>query len=131
LIIVPLAALDDLQALSLELQLPELAHRPLAQDPHYVELTPTNEQRTQITALLTEAFQRGHLHILTGTQALLGEGWDAPAINTLVLASYIGSFVTSNQMRGAGASYVSEKCSENGQHLAPRLPGTGRSNRRR
>jgi superfamily II DNA or RNA helicase len=100
LIIVPLAALDDLQALSLELQLPELAHRPLAQDPHYVELTPTNEQRTQITALLTEAFQRGHLHILTGTQALLGEGWDAPAINTLVLASYIGSFVTSNQMRG-------------------------------
>ena len=32
--------------------------------------------------------------------ALLGEGWDAPCINTLVLASSVGSFMLSNQMRG-------------------------------
>ncbi|MFV0555667.1 MAG: hypothetical protein ACK5LM_00975, partial [Lactovum sp.] len=30
----------------------------------------------------------------------LGEGWDAPAINSLILASFVGSFVLSNQMRG-------------------------------
>ena len=31
---------------------------------------------------------------------MLGEGWDAPSINSLILASFIGSFVSSNQMRG-------------------------------
>jgi len=31
---------------------------------------------------------------------LLGEGWDAPTINTLILASFVGSYVLSNQMRG-------------------------------
>lgn len=30
----------------------------------------------------------------------LGEGWDAPAVNSLILASYVGSFMLSNQMRG-------------------------------
>jgi hypothetical protein len=32
--------------------------------------------------------------------ALLGEGWDCPAINSLILASCVGSFMLSNQMRG-------------------------------
>ena len=50
--------------------------------------------------LLTEAFEKGLLHILVGTKALLGEGWDSPCLNTLVLASFVGSFVSSNQMRG-------------------------------
>jgi hypothetical protein len=30
----------------------------------------------------------------------LGEGWDGPSINTLILASFVGSYVLSNQMRG-------------------------------
>jgi hypothetical protein len=34
------------------------------------------------------------------TTALLGEGWDAPALNTLVLATTIGSYVSTNQSRG-------------------------------
>ena len=51
-------------------------------------------------AILTEAFRRGLLNILVGTAALLGEGWDSPCINTLILASFVGSFMLSNQMRG-------------------------------
>jgi superfamily II DNA or RNA helicase len=35
-----------------------------------------------------------------GTKSLLGEGWDSPCINSLILASFVGSFVLSNQMRG-------------------------------
>jgi hypothetical protein len=31
---------------------------------------------------------------------LLGEGWDAPVVNSLVLASAVGSFMLTNQMRG-------------------------------
>ncbi|MEI7832519.1 MAG: hypothetical protein WCJ56_04915, partial [bacterium] len=49
-----------------------------------------------ITALITE----GDITVLVGTKALLGEGWDAPVINTLILASTIGAFMLTNQMRG-------------------------------
>lgn len=45
-------------------------------------------------------FEQGKFHILVGTKSLLGEGWDSPCINSLILASYVGSFVLSNQMRG-------------------------------
>ncbi len=49
---------------------------------------------------LTALLASGRVNVLVGTRALLGEGWDAPAVNSLVLASYAGSFVLSNQMRG-------------------------------
>lgn len=45
-------------------------------------------------------FEQGKIQILVGTKSLLGEGWDSPCINSLVLASFVGSFVLSNQMRG-------------------------------
>ena len=51
-------------------------------------------------AIVTEAFQQGLFNVLTGTKALLGEGWDSPCINSLILASFVGSFMLSNQMRG-------------------------------
>lgn len=51
-------------------------------------------------AIITEIFQLGDIQILVGTKALLGEGWDSPCINSLILASFVGSFVLSNQMRG-------------------------------
>ena len=50
--------------------------------------------------LLTAQLQAGRIHLLVGTQALLGEGWDAPCINSLVLASSVGSYMLTNQMRG-------------------------------
>lgn len=45
-------------------------------------------------------FENGDIQILVGTKSLLGEGWDSPCINSLILASVVGSFVLSNQMRG-------------------------------
>jgi len=53
-----------------------------------------------LVALVTRLFQRGAIRVLVGTQALLGEGWDAPPINSLILASNAGSYMLSNQMRG-------------------------------
>ncbi len=50
--------------------------------------------------LLTELLEAGRIHVLIGTRALLGEGWDAPCINSLVLASSVGSYMLTNQMRG-------------------------------
>lgn len=49
---------------------------------------------------VSKLFERGELQILVGTKSLLGEGWDSPCINSLILASFVGSFVLSNQMRG-------------------------------
>jgi superfamily II DNA or RNA helicase len=54
----------------------------------------------QLTAAFTELLSRGRIKTLVGTRSLLGEGWDAPAINSLVLASSVGSFMLTNQMRG-------------------------------
>ena len=53
-----------------------------------------------IVSVMTTLFEAGHIEILIGTKSLLGEGWDSPSINTLILASFVGSFMLSNQMRG-------------------------------
>src|SRR6476660_4360868 len=50
--------------------------------------------------LLTQLFSEGAITVLVGTKSLLGEGWDAPSMNALILASFVGTDVTSNQMRG-------------------------------
>ena len=49
---------------------------------------------------VSKLFENGDIQILVGTKSLLGEGWDSPCINSLILASFVGSFVLSNQMRG-------------------------------
>lgn len=51
-------------------------------------------------SIVTELFNQGYIRVLIGTKSLLGEGWDSPCINALVLASFVGSFMLSNQMRG-------------------------------
>lgn len=53
-----------------------------------------------IVSIITTLFERGYINILIGTSALLGEGWDSPSVNTLIIASVVGSFMLSNQMRG-------------------------------
>lgn len=53
-----------------------------------------------LTAAVTDLFTNGHIEVLIGTKSLLGEGWDAPCVNSLILASFVGSFMLSNQMRG-------------------------------
>lgn len=50
--------------------------------------------------LVGELFESNCFSVLVGTKSLLGEGWDAPCVNSLILASFVGSFMLSNQMRG-------------------------------
>lgn len=69
-------------------------------DSNYMLIHQSEQIRHDIVHIVTEIFQRGEIEVLIGTKALLGEGWDAPAINALILASFVGSFVLSNQMRG-------------------------------
>ena len=93
------AALDE-EAAALGLDLSHLRWRPLAGCPGHVAVSEAGGGGRGLVALVTQLFQRGRIRILVGTQALLGEGWDAPTINSLVLASNAGSYMLSNQMRG-------------------------------
>ena len=56
-----------------------------------------NREKVRIVG---ELFEQGIINVLVGTKSLLGEGWDAPCVNSLILASFVGSFMLSNQMRG-------------------------------
>ena len=69
----------------------------------------------------TDGFQ-----ILVGTKSLLGEGWDAPCINSLIMASFVGSFVLGNQMRGRAIRTDDQTPGQGKQYLASGLPGRSR-----
>lgn len=73
---------------------------PYKEDDNFIKITPKDSAKHKIVALVTEMFNRGEVNILIGTQALLGEGWDAPCINSLILSSTVSSYMLSNQMRG-------------------------------
>jgi hypothetical protein len=53
-----------------------------------------------VVGALTRCLGDGRLRCLVGTRALLGEGWDAPCVNSLVIASTVGAYMLTNQMRG-------------------------------
>ena len=69
-------------------------------DENYVEVLVNKANRKNIVLKITELLKQGKINVLVGTKSLLGEGWDSPCINSLIMASFIGSYVLSNQMRG-------------------------------
>ena len=73
---------------------------PLAHDPNFCEVTISGGQNVELVQLITALLTHGDLTVLIGTRSLLGEGWDAPCINSLILATTVRAFILSNQMRG-------------------------------
>ena len=67
---------------------------------NYFKISISGSKKAVIVRLITQMFNEGYLTVLVGTQALLGEGWDAPSINSLILSSTVSSYMLSNQMRG-------------------------------
>lgn len=102
-IILPRSSMTLLREIALEKGLPEdaLQVTPLPYDEAYVRVAFENEGQLRcVVGIVTELFERGGVEVLVGTKSLLGEGWDAPFVNSLVMASLSGSYVGSNQMRG-------------------------------
>jgi superfamily II DNA or RNA helicase len=127
LIVIPVGSAEPLLDLAREEGLEHaVSMRPLDHDPGYLRVEPREHVRGRCVRWLTSLFSQGEIHVLVGTASLLGEGWDAPAVNTLVLASVIGSFVTSNQMRGRAirADPGNETKTANIWHLVSLLPGS-------
>ena len=99
-VIVPSSSKEILQSEAKRMGLDEVNLNVLSYDSEYVSLSLNDKIRSDIVRIITKVFERGLIHVLIGTKSLLGEGWDAPAINSLILASFVGSYVLSNQMRG-------------------------------
>lgn len=74
--------------------------KPFDRDENYIKINAKGKKRALLVNLITEMFNEGFITIMVGTQALLGEGWDAPCINSLILSSTVSSYMLSNQMRG-------------------------------
>lgn len=87
---------DHLAALQASLPDETLNTSPAPELPDFLRVSGSERLTDAFTSLL----KAGNLRVLVGTRALLGEGWDAPVINSLILASFIGSFMLTNQMRG-------------------------------
>lgn len=102
IVIIPSSAKNTLNKIIKNLNIPEshLNVEKLPYDDDFIKIKIKGCHNTKIVHLVTEIFSLGEIEILIGTKSLLGEGWDAPFINTLVLASFVGSFMLSNQMRG-------------------------------
>ncbi len=100
IVIIPATAYPAFAAKAAKYGINKFDSEPVPFDNSYVIINQGIGIGHHIVHIVTEIFQRGEVEILIGTKSLLGEGWDAPAINSLVLATFVGSFVLSNQMRG-------------------------------
>jgi len=102
LVVVPTSAEEMVRrsAAALGFKPHDLSISPMAHDPSFSCVEIHGEYYRGSVRLITAVFEQGGITVLVGTKSLLGEGWDAPCINTLVLASFVGSFMLSNQMRG-------------------------------
>ncbi|KDA06184.1 hypothetical protein DC31_13065 [Microbacterium sp. CH12i] len=75
-----------------------------------VEITddygPTRELRVpgvgsgRVVAAVSELISRGRVRLLVGTRGLLGEGWDCPAVNTLIDLTAVATSSATQQLRG-------------------------------
>lgn len=100
MIIIPTSAYPAFEAKATKHGITQINSSPVPFDNNYILINQTEQLKHDIVHIITQIFQQGEIEVLIGTKSLLGEGWDAPAINSLILASFVGSFVLSNQMRG-------------------------------
>ncbi|WP_462251162.1 DEAD/DEAH box helicase family protein [Ekhidna sp.] len=120
LIIIPKTALSKLTEVSSKYGIDKIRTKPLEYDQDYLIVNVNDKMRHDIVHIVTQTFESGEITVLVGTKSLLGEGWDAPSINALILASFVGSFVLSNQMRGRAIRTVRSNHKKTGNiwHLA-------------
>jgi hypothetical protein len=102
LVAIPVGAREGLLRIADDLGIPRknIRLRPMRHDESFLTVDVTGSGKHASVRLVTDLFNQGWVNVLVGTKSLLGEGWDAPSINALVLATFVGSYMLSNQMRG-------------------------------
>ena len=97
LVILPDSAVETVQEIAYNEGVPCRIKK--LENTNHTEIIFSGSNKNKVN-IITKAFQAGVINVLVGTKSLLGEGWDSPNINSLILASFVGSFMLSNQMRG-------------------------------
>ncbi len=97
LVILPDSAVENVQEIAYNEGVPCRIKK--LENTNHTEIIFSGSNKNKVN-IITKAFQVGVINVLVGTKSLLGEGWDSPNINSLILASFVGSFMLSNQMRG-------------------------------
>jgi len=100
IVIIPISVKEKIKERCIRTGISEISFSPITYDENYIQINLNEQIKQDIVPIITEIFQYGDIQVLIGTKALLGEGWDAPKMNSLILASFVSSFVLSNQMRG-------------------------------
>ncbi len=102
IIIIPTASVDLFNQLLVDynIKIENVKITKLDHDDNYCDIKFIGQSNKQKVNIISTLFSRGGINVLIGTKSLLGEGWDEPSINTLILASFVGSYMLSNQMRG-------------------------------
>jgi superfamily II DNA or RNA helicase len=102
LVVIPKSSVKEFEehATNIGLDNDDLSYKDLVHDERFCTVTAPSQEKHKLTKAVTDLFTEGGIEILVGTKALLGEGWDAPSINSLIMASFVGSYMLSNQMRG-------------------------------
>jgi len=101
IILLPQKTVDEFQKrIDAENLAEYISVKPFERNQQYYKVTVKGNKKAATVRLITQLFNEGYLTVLVGTQALLGEGWDAPSINSLILSSTVSSYMLSNQMRG-------------------------------
>lgn len=102
LVIIPAEGEAPLRRMAREmgLEVGDVRVTPLGHDGRYLRVVVAGSGQHSTVQLVTGLFNSGDINVMVGTKSLLGEGWDAPSINALILATFVGSFMLSNQMRG-------------------------------
>lgn len=100
IVAIPKKSLPRFEEISKSFNVKSISTKPYPHDNEYVIINISSSIKQDIISITTELFEVGGIEVLVGTKSLLGEGWDAPSINSLILASFVGSYVLSNQMRG-------------------------------
>ncbi|WP_321388775.1 DEAD/DEAH box helicase family protein [uncultured Enterococcus sp.] len=90
---------------------------------YYLPLTERNKAKVLVQT--TELLDQKVIQVLVGTISLLGEGWNCPAVNTVILGNRSSSYVQTQQIRGRGLRKTSEDKLTNIWHLGlvfPNIP---------
>lgn len=88
----------------------------------YRYLKITEKDRASLLAKVTQLLNEKWINLLTGTVSLLAEGWNCPAINTIILGNKASSYVQTQQIRGRGMRQNNEEKLTNIWHLGLIFP---------
>ncbi|WP_159502171.1 DEAD/DEAH box helicase family protein [Microbacterium sp. 18062] len=77
-----------------------VAAAPLLDAPQVSEVHAPGVAAASIVRAASELLTRGDLQVVVGTRGLFGEGWDCPAVNTLIDLTAVATASATQQLRG-------------------------------